>query len=51
MRKKLSLILYMLLVEAVACYLVVVPVYAFQVSSSTTGYAPTGAVSIPPASK
>lgn len=38
MRKKLSLMLYMLLVEAVACYLVVFPVYAFQVSSSTTGY-------------
>jgi hypothetical protein len=38
MRKKLSLCLYLLLVEAVACYLVVFPVYAFQVSSSTTGY-------------
>ncbi len=38
MRKKLSLMLYLLLVEAVACALVVVPVYAFQVSSSSTGY-------------
>ena len=38
MRAKLSLCLYMLLVDVVACYLVVVPVYAFQVSSSTTGY-------------
>jgi hypothetical protein len=38
MRKTLSLCLYMLLVEVIACYLVVVPVYAFQVSSSTTGY-------------
>ena len=38
MRKKLSLVLYMLLVELVAIYLVVVPVYAFQVSSSSTGY-------------
>ena len=38
MRKKLSLCLYMLLVEAIAVYLVVFPVYAFQVSSSTTGY-------------
>ena len=38
MRKKLSLMLYLLLVEAVACYLVVVPAYAFQISSSTTGY-------------
>ena len=38
MRKKLSLCLYMMLVEVVACYLVVFPVYAFQVSSSTTGY-------------
>jgi hypothetical protein len=38
MRKKLSLCLYMLLVEVVAMYLVVVPVYAFQVSSSSTGY-------------
>ena len=32
MRKKLSLCLYMLLVDVVACYLVVVPAYAFQVS-------------------
>ena len=38
MRKKLSLCLYMMLVEVVAMYLVVFPVYAFQVSSSTTGY-------------
>jgi len=38
MRAKLSLCLYMLLVEAIAVYLVVFPVYAFQVSSSTTGY-------------
>ena len=38
MRKTLSLCLYMLLVEVVAMYLVVVPVYAFQVSSSSTGY-------------
>ena len=41
MRKKLSLVLYMLLVEVVAVYLVVVPVYAFQVSSSTTGWVRT----------
>jgi hypothetical protein len=38
MRKTLSLCLYLLLVDVVACYLVVFPVYAFQVSSSTTGY-------------
>jgi hypothetical protein len=38
MRKTLSLVLYMLLVEVIAVYLVVFPVYAFQVSSSTTGY-------------
>jgi hypothetical protein len=38
MRAKLSLCLYMLVVEVVACYLVVFPVYAFQVSSSTTGW-------------
>ena len=38
MRKKLSLVLYMLLVDVVACSLVVFPAYAFQVSSSTTGY-------------
>jgi hypothetical protein len=38
MRKTLSLCLYMLLVEVVAYALVVFPVYAFQVSSSTTGY-------------
>ena len=38
MRKKLSLVLYMVFVEAIAVYLVVFPVYAFQVSSSTTGY-------------
>ena len=38
MRAKLSLCLYLLLVELVACALVVVPVYAFQASSSTTGY-------------
>jgi hypothetical protein len=41
MRKKLSLVLYMLLVELVAIYLVVFPVSAFQVSSSTTGYVRT----------
>ena len=41
MRKKLSLCLYMMLVEVVACYLVVFPVYAFQVSQSTTGYVRT----------
>jgi hypothetical protein len=38
MRKTLSLCLYMLLVEVVAYALVVFPVYAFQVTSSTTGY-------------
>jgi hypothetical protein len=38
MRKTLSLCLYMLLVEVIAVYLVVFPAYAFQVSSSTTGY-------------
>jgi len=41
MRKTLSLCLYMMLVEVVAMYLVVVPVYAFQVSQSTTGYVRT----------
>ena len=41
MRKTLSLCLYMLSVEVVACYLVVVPVSAFQVSQSTTGYVRT----------
>jgi hypothetical protein len=41
MRKKLSLCLYMLLVDVVACALMVIPVYAFQVSSSTTGYVRT----------
>jgi hypothetical protein len=41
MRKKLSLVLYLLLVELVAIYLVVVPVYAFQVSQSTTGWVRT----------
>ena len=41
MRAKLSLCLYLLLVELVALYLVVVPVYAFQVSQSTTGYVRT----------
>jgi len=41
MRKTLSLVLYMLLVELVAIYLVVFPAYAFQVSSSTTGYVRT----------
>ena len=41
MRAKLSLVLYMLLVDLFACALVVVPVYAFQVSSSTTGYVRT----------
>ena len=38
MRTKLGICLYMLLVEVVAYALVVFPVYAFQVSSSTTGY-------------
>jgi len=41
MRAKLSLCFYMLLVDVVACYLVVFPAYAFQVSSSTTGYVRT----------
>jgi hypothetical protein len=41
MRAKLSLVLYMLVVEAVAVYLVVFPVYAFQVSQSTTGWVRT----------
>ena len=38
MRKKLILCFYLLVVEVVAWYLVVFPAYAFQVSSSTTGY-------------
>jgi hypothetical protein len=38
MRTKLGICLYMLLVDVVCCYLVVFPAYAFQVSSSTTGY-------------
>ncbi len=38
MRTKLGICLYMLLVDVICCYLVVFPVYAFQVSSSTTGY-------------
>jgi len=38
MRAKLSLCLYLLLVDVVGFYLVVFPAYAFQVSSSTTGY-------------
>jgi hypothetical protein len=38
MRSKLSRCLYLLLVDFMATYLVVVPVYAFQASSSTTGY-------------
>lgn len=38
MRKRLSLCLYLLLVALVAYALVVVPVYAFQASSSTTGW-------------
>jgi hypothetical protein len=41
MRKKLSLCLYLLFVELVALSLVVVPVYAFQTSQSTTGYVRT----------
>jgi hypothetical protein len=41
MRKTLSLCLYLLLVDVVACYLVVFPVYAFQVSQSTTGWVRT----------
>src|SRR5207253_8853044 len=38
MRKTLNLCLYMLLVDLISMYLVVFPAYAFQVSSSTTGY-------------
>ncbi|MDP1768372.1 MAG: hypothetical protein Q8L74_06145 [Nitrospirota bacterium] len=38
MRKKLSLVLYLLFVDLVAYALVVCPVSAFQLSSSTTGY-------------
>lgn len=41
MRKTLSVCLYMLFVDVVACYLVVFPVYAFQTSQSTTGYVRT----------
>ena len=38
---KLSRCLYLLLVDVIACYLVVVPAYAFEASSSTTGYVRT----------
>ena len=38
MRAKLSLVGYMLLVDVIVMYLVVWPSFAFQVSSSTTGY-------------
>ena len=41
MRKTLSVCLYMLFVDVVACYLVVFPAYAFQVSQSTTGWVRT----------
>jgi hypothetical protein len=41
MRKKLSLCLYMMLVEVVACDLVVFPAYAFTASQSTTGWVRT----------
>ena len=41
MRKTLSLVLYMALVEVVAVALVVGPVYAFTASQSTTGYVRT----------
>ena len=47
MRKKLTLALYLVLVDLLSLYLVVFPAYAFQVSSSTTGYvrvAPQSAV-------
>ncbi len=38
MRKKLSLLLYLAFVELLILYLVAAPVYAFQASSSTTGW-------------
>ena len=41
MRKTLSLLLYLAFVELLILYLVVGPVYAFQTSSSTTGYVRT----------
>ncbi|MDO8355536.1 MAG: hypothetical protein Q7U76_04010 [Nitrospirota bacterium] len=41
MRKTLSLVLYMALVEVIAVALVVCPVYAFTASQSTTGYVRT----------
>jgi hypothetical protein len=41
MRKTLSLCLYLLLVELVAISLVVIPVYAFTASQSTTGWVRT----------
>jgi hypothetical protein len=41
MRQKLALMGYMVLVELVAWFLVVLPVYSFQVSSSSTGYVRT----------
>lgn len=47
MRKTLTLALYLVLVDLISLYLVVFPAYAFQVSSSNTGYvrvAPQSAV-------
>src|SRR5437660_2721811 len=38
MREKLTLALYLVFVDLISMYLVVFPAYAFQVSSSTTGY-------------
>lgn len=38
MRKKLTLVLYLLFVDLMSYMLVVLPAYSFQVSSSTTGY-------------
>ena len=38
MWKKLTLALYLVVVDLLSLYLVVFPAYAFQVSSSTTGY-------------
>ncbi|MBI3806202.1 MAG: hypothetical protein HY281_01610 [Nitrospirae bacterium] len=38
MRKTLTRALYLVCVDLIALYLVVLPAYAFQVSSSTTGY-------------
>ena len=47
MRKTVTLALYLVVVDLLSLYLVVFPAYAFQVSSSTTGYvrvAPQSAV-------